>query len=154
MRRLPPPSAATLPSAFVSFLVHAGVVLAGLMVMPLEQPKDSVAQMIVVPVELVTVADMTNLTAVSAMNEDKPIEEEVKAEESNPAAGAPPPDEDSVSFEPPKDKPKEETKKPEVKATPAPPAKGRPPVTVTPRGSFGARPSASRARCTEEAKQE
>ena len=123
MRRLPPPSAATLPSAFVSFLVHAGVVLAGLMVMPLEQPKDSVAQMIVVPVELVTVADMTNLTAVSAMNEDKPIEEEVKAEESNPAAGAPPPDEDSVSFEPPKDKPKEETKKPEVKASPAPPAK-------------------------------
>ena len=123
MRRLPPPSAATLPSAFVSFLVHAGVVLAGLMVMPLEQPKDSVAQMIVVPIELVTVADMTNLTAVSAMNEDKPIEEEVKAEESNPAAGAPPPDEDSVSFEPPKDKPKEEIKKPEVKASPAPPAK-------------------------------
>ncbi len=123
MRRLPPPSAATLPSAFVSFLVHAGVVVAGLMVMPLEQPKNSVAQMIVVPVELVTIADMTNLTAVSAMAEDKPIEEEVKAEESNPAAGAPPPDEDSVSFEPLKEKPKEEIKKPDVKAAPAPPAK-------------------------------
>jgi len=107
----------------VSFLVHAGVVVAGLMVMPLEQPKDSVAQMIVVPIELVTVADMTNLTAVSAMDEDKPIEEEVKAEKSNPAAGAPPPDEDSVSFEPPKDKPREEIKKPDAKASPAPPAK-------------------------------
>ncbi len=123
MRRLPPPSAATLPSAFVSVLVHAGAVLAGLMVMPLEQPKSSVAQMIVIPIELVTVADMTNLTAVSAMSEDKPLEEEVKAEESNPAAGVPPPDEDSVSFEPPKEKPKEEIKKPDVKASPAPPTK-------------------------------
>ena len=110
MRKLPPSSAATLPSAFLSFLVHAGVVVAGLMVMPLEQPKASVAQMIVVPIELVTVAEMTNLTAVSAMAEDKPLEEEVKAEESNPAAGAPPPDEDSVSFEPPpKEPPKEES---------------------------------------------
>jgi hypothetical protein len=123
MRRLPPSSAGTLPSAFLSFLVHAGVVVAGLMVVPLEQPKNSAAQMIIVPIELVTVADMTNLTAVSAMAEDKPLEEEVKAEEANSTAGVPPPDEDSVSFEPPKDKPKEEIKKPDVKASPAPPAK-------------------------------
>ena len=122
MRRLPPSSAGTLPSAFLSFLVHAAVVVGGLMVMPLEQPKDSVAQMLIVPIELVTVAEMTNLTAVSAMDEDKPLEEEVKASESNPAAGAPPPDEDSVSFEPPKELPKEEVKKP-PKASPAPPAK-------------------------------
>ncbi len=123
MRRLPPSSAGTLPSAFLSFLVHATVVVGGLMVMPLEQPKDSIAQMLIVPVELVTVAEMTNLTAVSAMDEDKPLEEEVKASESNPAAGAPPPDEDSVSFAPPKELPKEEVKKPPPKASPAPPAK-------------------------------
>ena len=123
MRRLPPSSAGTLPSAFLSFLVHAGVVVGGLIGVTLPQPKDSVAQMIVVPIELVTVADMTNLTAVSAMTEDKPLEEEVKAEEANPAAGVPPPDEDSVSFEKPKDQPKEEIKKPDVKASPAPPAK-------------------------------
>ena len=99
------------------------MVVAGLIGVTLPQPTESVAQMIVIPIELVTVADMTNLTAVSAMAEDKPLEEEVRAEESNPAAGAPPPDEDSVSFEPPKDKPKEEIKKPDVKASPAPPAK-------------------------------
>lgn len=123
IRRLPPSTAASLPATFFSFLVHAAVVLAGLMVIPLEQPKESVAQMIVVPIELVTVSDMTNLTAVTMNAEEKPLEEEVKAEESNPAAGAPPPEEDSVSFEPPKEQPKVEPKKDPPKATPAPPAK-------------------------------
>ena len=121
MRKLPPSSAATLPSTFLSFLVHAGVVVAGILVIPLEQPPTQASQMRVIPVELVTVADMTNLTAVSAPTEAKALEEAMKEETSNPAAGAPPPDEDAISFE--EIKPKETPKKPEVKPSPAPAAK-------------------------------
>jgi hypothetical protein len=121
--RLPPSSAATLPSAFLSFLVHAGVVVGGLMTITSEQPQSSAAQMIIVPIDLVTVADMTDISAVTAQLDEKLREEEAKQQDAVTVAGAPPPDEDTVSFEPPKDKPKEETKKPEVKASPAPPAK-------------------------------
>lgn len=122
IRKLPPASAATLPSAFLSFLVHAGVVVAGLMTVTSEQPQASAAQMIIVPIDLVTVDEMTDISAITARLDEK-LAEEAKKEEAVTVAGAPPPDEDTVSFEPPVDKPKEEIKKPEVKASPAPPAK-------------------------------
>lgn len=121
-RRLPPSSAATLPSAFLSFLVHGGVVLAGLIAAPMAQPKSISTPMMYIPIELVTVDDTTNLTAVAPAVEDKAMLEDMKSE-ATPAPGMPPPDEDSVSFEEPKEKPKEDVKKPDVKANPAPPAK-------------------------------
>lgn len=119
-RRLPPASAATLPSAFFSFLVHGGVVLTGLIAAPLAQPKSESTPMIVIPIELVTIADATNLTAVSAVVEDKPLADDVKSE-ANPAPGAPPPDEDAVSFDEMKEKLKDLPKKPQ--AAPTPPSK-------------------------------
>lgn len=125
MRRLPPSSAATLPSAFLSFLVHAGVVLAGLMAAPAIQPEPVVtSQMLYIPIDLVTVSDETNMTAVTMQAEPTPVEEMVKEEKGPAEAGLPPPDEDAVSFAEPQQKPKELPKKPEAKpAPPAPPAK-------------------------------
>ncbi len=122
MQKLPPSSSATLPSAFLSFLVHGGVIVAGLMVAPLAQPTSVSTPMIYIPVELVTIADTTNLTAVAAAAEEMPVEDEALKSEANPAPGLPPPDEDAVSFEEPKTPPKIEPK-PKPEAKPAPPAK-------------------------------
>jgi outer membrane biosynthesis protein TonB len=119
MRRLPPPSSATLPSAFLSFLLHAGAVLAGIMVIPVSEPAPVSTPMVYVPIELVTIDDTTNLTAVAAADTEAPREEDMKTEAATPPP-PPPPDEDSVSFDEPKEKVKDPPK-PKDNANPPPP---------------------------------
>jgi hypothetical protein len=119
MRKLPPASMTSLPSAFLSVLVHSAVIITTLIAMPAAAPMPVTSQ-VYVPIELVTVADTTNLTAVAAA--DAKAEEVIESAAAEAAAApAPPPvDEDTVSLEPPQEKPKEPPKKQEAKANPAP----------------------------------
>lgn len=127
MRNGPPPSVATsLPAAFVSVLAHGGAILAGLIMIPVELPKIESTPMVYIPIELITIAETTNIAPVIA--EAKIEEEPVDAAEEASAgvAAPPPPEEDSVSLEPPKPeppKPPTPPKKPEAKPAPAAPAK-------------------------------
>jgi outer membrane biosynthesis protein TonB len=119
MRRLPPPTIASLPSAFFSFLLHGGVVIATLVSMPEAEPLPPTTQHYV-PVELVDLSTETNLTEVAAAmekaEEEAALEEESKAA---PAPAPPPVEEDAVSLEEPKEQPKPDPKK-DNKAAPAP----------------------------------
>lgn len=110
---------ASLPSTFMSVLVHSAVIITTLVAMPVAAPMP-VSTQVYVPIELVTVADTTNLTEIAAADtKDEELTESAAAEAA--AAPAPPPvEEDTVSLELPKDKPKEEPKKQEAKANPAP----------------------------------
>ena len=110
---------ATLPSMFLSVLVHSAVVITTLIAMPVATPLPVTAQ-VYVPIDLVAVADTTNLTAVSPA--DTKADELLEAAKSEAAAApAPPPvDEDTVSLEAPTEKPKEPPKKQEPKANPTP----------------------------------
>ena len=118
MRRLPPPTIASLPSAFFSFLLHGGVVIATLVSMPEAEPLPPTTQHYV-PVELVDLSTETNLTEVAAAmekaEEEAALEEESKAA---PAPAPPPVEEDAVSLEEPKEQPKPDPKK-DNKAAPA-----------------------------------
>lgn len=120
MQRLPPASIASLPSAFFSFLLHGGVVIATLLSMPQAEPLPVTTQHYV-PIELVDMSDETNLTEIAAAmekaEEEASLEEETKAA---PAPAPPPVEEDAVSFDEPKEQPKQETKKDPPKAAPAP----------------------------------
>jgi outer membrane biosynthesis protein TonB len=121
MKRLPPPTVASLPSAFFSFLLHGGAVVATLLALPAAEPLPSTTHYTIVPIELVDMADTTNLTAVAAAMER--ADEEAAAEEESDAAPAPAPpaaEEDAVSFEQPKEQPKQEPKQEKPKAAPAP----------------------------------
>jgi outer membrane biosynthesis protein TonB len=124
MNRLPPSSPASLPSAFFSFLVHAAVVVGGIMVAPHVQTESESTPMVYIPIELVTIADSTNLTAVAAAAQqaEEDVEQAARTEAS-PAPALPPPDEDTVSFEPPKEQPREQPKKAEARPTPPTPAR-------------------------------
>jgi outer membrane biosynthesis protein TonB len=119
MRRLPPPTIASLPSAFFSFLLHGGVVIATLVSMPEAAPLPATTQHYV-PIELVDLSTETNLTEVAAAmekaDEEAALEEESKAA---PAPAPPPVEEDSVSLDEPKEQPKPDPKK-DNKAAPAP----------------------------------
>ena len=120
MTRLPPASIASLPSAFFSFLLHGGVVIATLLSMPQAEPLTVMTQHYV-PIELVDMSDETNLTEIAAAMEK--AEEEASLEEESKAAPAPAPppvEEDAVSFDEPKEQPKQEPKKDPPKAAPAP----------------------------------
>ncbi len=120
MTRLPPASIASLPSAFFSFLLHGGVVIATLLSMPQAEPLPAMTQHYV-PIELVDMADETNLTEIAAAmekaDEEASLEEESKAA---PAPAPPPVEEDAISFDEPKDVPKQEPKKDPPKAAPTP----------------------------------
>lgn len=122
MYRPPPRSSPTsLPATFVSFLAHAGVLVGGFVMIPMEQPESVSSQMMYIPLELVTIDETTNMTAVVAAPEESEDEPEpAPAAEAAPAPAPPPVEEDAVSFEEPPP-PKETPKKPEAK--PAPPSK-------------------------------
>lgn len=104
----------------LSALIHAGVVAAGLFVFQAEPSDIDQSTMITIPLELVTIGDVTDIAPVT---EDARIEEEAAEKESEPVAteaAAPPPEPESVAIpeETPPPPPKE-VKKPEVKPAPA-----------------------------------
>lgn len=123
MRRLPPPSATSLPATFFSFLIHAAAVVGGVLAVPhMAQPAPTASQMLYIPLELVTIDETTNMTAVVQAQPEPAKEEpeEAAVEAAPPPPPAPPPvDEDTVNLEKPQEKPKEQ-KKPEAAAAPAP----------------------------------
>ncbi len=122
MSRLPPSSPTSLPSLFVAFLAHAGVVVAGLIGMSAEPMESTSTPMIYIPIDLVTIDEMTNLSAVApAPQTDESREAQEEENNAAPAPSMPPPEEDAVSFE--ELKPKVEPKKTEANPAPAKPAK-------------------------------
>jgi len=124
MYRPPPSSPASLPSLFLAFLAHAGVVVAGVITLSGEPMKAESTPMIYIPIDLVEIADSTNLTAVAPVPEltEESREQAMKENEAAPAPALPPPEEDTVSFNEPKEKPKE-TPKTEANPAPAKPAR-------------------------------
>ena len=120
MTRLPPASMASLPSAFFSFLLHGGVVIATLVSMPQAAPLPAMTQHYV-PIELVDMSDETNLTEIAAAMEKADDEASLKEEsEAAPAPAPPPAEEDTVSLDEPKDQPKHDPKQDAPNAAPAP----------------------------------
>lgn len=119
MYRPPPSSPASLPSLFFAFLAHASVVVAGVITLSGEPMKAESTPMVYIPIDLVEIADSTNLTAVARVPEltDENREQAMKENEAAPPPGAPPPEEDVVSFD--EIKPKEVPKKTEAKTAPA-----------------------------------
>lgn len=119
MKRLPPASIASLPSAFFSFLLHGGVVIATLLSVAPAEPLP-VTEQHYVPIDLVALADETNLTEIAAAMEQADEEATLEAESKATPPPAPPPvEEDAVSFEQPKEVPKPDPKK-DNKAAPTP----------------------------------
>jgi hypothetical protein len=128
MRPGPPPtslSGASLPSAFFSQLVHASAVLAGVILIPVATSEIDSAPMVYVPIELVSIADSTNMAPVfekiEESEEPAPPESEEMAAPTPPSA--PPELEDTVALDPPKPEPPKPAQKPPPKAAPAPPSK-------------------------------
>ena len=122
----PPPSGpstgASLPAAFFSLVAHAGVVLVGLISIPVATSSEVVSTpMVYIPIELVTIADTTNIAPVYEQVEQEEAPSEAETEASPAPAAAPPEPEDTIAIEPPKP----ETPKPPVKpqAKPTPPSK-------------------------------
>lgn len=111
-------------SAFFSLVAHVGVVVAGLWATSEQASKpEPSTDMIVIPLELMTIGDVTDIAPVVA---EAPKAEETTAPEMEApavtAAAAPKPEEDTVNLEatpPPPPKKEEEVKKPEVKPAPA-----------------------------------
>ena len=105
----------------MSVLVHSAAIITTLIALPAATPLPVAAQ-VYVPIELVTVSDTTNLTEIPPA--EIKLEDLVEAAAAENAAApppAPPPvEEDAISLEPPKDKPKDPPKKQEPKANPAP----------------------------------
>lgn len=111
---------ASLPSAFFSFLLHGGVVIATLVSMPQAEPLPAMTQHYV-PIELVDMSDETNLTEIAAAMEKAEDEASLKEEsEAAPAPAPPPAEEDTVSLDEPKEQPKQDPKKDAPNAAPAP----------------------------------
>lgn len=110
-------------SAFFSLAAHVGVVVAGLLATSetMSKPEPS-SPMIVIPLELMTIGDVTDIAPVVA---EAPKEEEAAAPEEDTSAvssaAAPKPEEDTVNLDatPPPPPKAEEVKKPEVKPAPA-----------------------------------
>ena len=111
-------------SAFFSLTAHVGVVVAGLWASSEQMlPPEPSTPMIVIPLELMTIGDVTDIAAVVA---EAPKEEEAAVEEEPTevvtSAAAPKPEEDTVNLDaapPPPPKKEEEVKKQEAKPTPA-----------------------------------
>lgn len=109
----------SLPSTFLSVLVHASVIIATIVSLPAAAPLPVSAQ-VYVPIELVTVADTTNLTEIAPADLKDEIAEAAGETAAAPPPAPPPAEEDAISLEPPKETPKEEPKKTEAKVAPAP----------------------------------
>lgn len=120
MYRPPPSSPASLPSLFLAFLAHAGVVVAGVVTLSGEPMKAESTPMIYIPIDLVEIADSTNLTAVAPVPRltDENREQATKENEAAPAPSRPAVEEDAISLEEFKPKP-EEPRKTEAKPSPA-----------------------------------
>jgi len=116
-------SGTSLPATFFSLVAHAGVVLAGLITIPVATSSEIVSTpMVYIPIELVTIADTTNIAPVYEQVEqekDVPVEPEAAAAPA-PAAAAPEL-EDTIALDPPKPTPPKDQPKPAAK--PAPPSK-------------------------------
>lgn len=127
MRPGPPPSSASsLPAAFFSLIAHASVVLAGLIMIPVATSEIESTPMIMIPIELVSIADTTNIAPIyEKVEEDEepaPPEAEASPAPAAAASAAIEP-EDTVALDPPKPQAPKDQPKPPVKAAPAPPAK-------------------------------
>lgn len=112
-------------SAFFSLAVHAGVVTAGLfMGYDTMRPPEQASPMIIIPLELMTIGDVTDIAPVV---EAKELEDEAAVEETEAyaaAAPAPPPvEEDTVNLDEPKPDPKKDEAHKKADAKPAPPKK-------------------------------
>lgn len=126
MRPGPPPSSASsLPAAFFSLIAHASVVLAGLIMIPVATSEIESTPMIVIPIELVSIADTTNIAPIyeKVEQEEEPAPPEAEASPAPAAASAAVEPEDTVALDPPKPQAPKDQPKPPVKAAPAPPAK-------------------------------
>lgn len=114
-------------SSFFSLAIHTGVVTAGLLFGHEQmKPPDTSTPMIVIPLELMTIGEVTDIAPVIKAEQTA---EETAAEEAEAyataAAPAPPPvEEDTVNLDPPKPEvPKKEETKKNNDAKPAPPKK-------------------------------
>lgn len=126
MRPGPPPSSASsLPAAFFSLIAHASVVLAGLIMIPAATSEIESTPMIIIPIELVSIADTTNIAPIyeKVEQEEEPAPPEAEASPAPAAASAAVEPEDTVALDPPKPQAPKDQPKPPVKAAPAPPAK-------------------------------
>ena len=110
---------------FISFLVHTLVIVGGIRLFGMTLPDAEAIEMAVIPIDHVTIDEMTNIAPVTA--KARPDEEATETEEDEvnaPKAATPAPEEviipDAETPPPPK-KDAEAEKKPEVK--PAPKAK-------------------------------
>lgn len=124
----PPPtslSGASLPSAFFSLLAHASAVLAGLIMIPVATSEIESTPMVYIPIELVTIADTTNVAPIYEKIDEgeEPASPETEAAPAPASPSAPPEQEDTVALEPPKPEPPKPAPKPQPKAAPAPPSK-------------------------------
>lgn len=102
-------------ATFLSAIIHAGVIAGGLFVFQSEPSDVDASTMIVIPLELVTIGEKTDIAPVT---EEAKIADEAKEEESEAvasAAAAPAPEPESVVIE-------EQPKKAEEKKTEAKPA--------------------------------
>ena len=109
-------------ATLLSAIIHTGVVVAGLIAFTAEPDASDSSTMIMIPLELVTIGDVTDIAPVT---EDAKIADEAKEEETEAVASAtpapPPVAEDTVALEEAK-KPepkKEEPKRAEAKPAPA-----------------------------------
>jgi outer membrane biosynthesis protein TonB len=108
-------------ATLLSAIIHTGIVVAGLIAFTAEPAEIDTSTMISIPLELVTIGDVTDIAPVT---EDAKIEDEAKPEEAEVVASAaptpPPVQEDTVALDPAqKDPKKEEPKKQEAKPAPA-----------------------------------
>ena len=126
MRPGPPPSSASsLPAAFFSLIAHASVVLAGLIMIPAATSEIESTPMVYIPIELVSIAESTNVAPVfeEAEVSEVPVEAESEAAPAPAAAAATPDPEDTVALDPPNPEAPKAQPKPAAKPTPAPPSK-------------------------------
>lgn len=114
--------------SFFSLAVHVGVVTAGILFGHEQmKPPDTSSPMIIIPLELMTIGDVTDIAPVIKAED---VAEETKAQEdAQPtyAAPTPPPvQEDTVNLDPPKPpEPKKEEAPKKQEAKPAPPKKAQ-----------------------------
>lgn len=109
---------------------HAAFIAAGLFVIPMQpKPSDSTPMMIL-PVELLTIAETTNVAAVAEEEPDLPVEEEATDIATASEPSAPEPAEAEALPEPvPEPEPAPAEKKPEPKPEPKPTPKAEPKKT-------------------------
>ncbi len=127
MRPGPPPSSASsLPAAFFSLIAHASVVLAGVIMIPVATSEIESTPMVYIPIELVSIAESTNIAPIyeKVEEDEEPAPPEVEASPAPAAAASAAIEpEDTVALDPPKPQAPKEQPKPAAKPAPAAPAK-------------------------------